>query len=69
MNVRIEIETRRDVVPQVILNQLFKNTQLEISYGIINLCILNGVPRILGLKELINQYINFQIEIVEELNS
>ena len=64
-DVRIEIETRRDVVPQVILNQLFKNTQLEISYGIINLCILNGVPRVLGLKELINQYINFQIEIVE----
>lgn len=64
-DVRIEIETRRDVVPQVVLNQLFKNTQLEISYGVINLCIVNGVPRVLGLKDLINQYINFQIEIIE----
>ena len=65
-DVKIEIETRRDVVPQVILNQLFKNTQLEVSYGVINLCIVNGVPRVLGLKDLINQYIDFQIEIVEK---
>ena len=64
-DVRVEIETRRDVVPQVILNQLFKNTQLEISYGVINLCIVNGVPRVLGLKDLINQYIDFQVEIIE----
>ena len=64
-DVRIEIETRRDVVPQVILNQLFKNTQLEVSYGVINLCIVNGVPRVLGLKDLINQYLDFQVEIVE----
>ena len=64
-DVRVEIETRRDVVPQVILNQLFKNTQLEISYGVINLCIVNGVPRVLSLKDLINQYIDFQVEIIE----
>lgn len=63
-NVRIEIETRRDVVPQVVLNQLFKNTQLEVSYGVINLCIVNGAPKVLSLKELINNYIDFQINVV-----
>ena len=64
-DVNIEVECRRDAVPQVILNQLFKNTQLEISYGIINLCIVNGAPKVLGLKELINCYLDFQIEVVE----
>ena len=63
--VDIEIETRRDVIPQVILNQLFKNTQLEVSYGVINLCIVNGAPKVLGLKALLNNYIDFQVEVVE----
>ena len=63
-DVRIEIETRKDVVPQVVLNQLFKNTQLEVSYGIINLCIVNGAPKVLNLKELINNYVNFQVQVI-----
>lgn len=64
-DVNIEVECRRDTVPQVILNQLYKNTQLETSYGVINLCIVDGAPKVLGLKDLINHYTNYQIEIVE----
>lgn len=63
--VDIQIELRKDVVPGVVLNQLFKNTQLEVSYGVINLCIVNGAPRVLNLKQLINYYIDFQIEVIE----
>lgn len=63
--VDIQIELRKDVVPGVVLNQLFKNTQLEVSYGVINLCIVNGAPRVLNLKQLMNYYIDFQIEVIE----
>ncbi len=64
-NVHIEIECRRDVVPQVVLNQLFKNTQLEVSYGVINLCISNGAPKILSLKDLIKDYLDHQTNVEE----
>lgn len=64
-DVNIQVECRRDVVPQVILNQLFKNTQLEVSYGIINLCIDEGTPRVLGLKDLLVKYLNFQVQVIE----
>ena len=63
-NVCIEIECRRDVVPQVILNQLYKNTQLEISFGVINLCIVDGAPKVLSLKQLLNEYLQHQINII-----
>lgn len=63
-NVHIEIETRRDVEPSVILNKLYKMTQLEISYGVINLCIVDGVPKVLSLKEILRLYLEFQIELI-----
>lgn len=63
-NVHIEIECRKDVVASVILNKLFKNTQLEVSFGIINLSIVNGVPVVLGLKDLLKNYLDYQIEII-----
>ncbi len=63
-NIRVEIELRRDVEPQVILNKLYKATQLEISFGIINLCIVDGVPRILNLKEIIQYFLDFQLDIL-----
>ena len=66
IDVRIEIETRSDVIASVVLNQLFKNTKLEVSYGIINLSIVNGVPKILGLKELISNYVDYQVEIIRK---
>ena len=65
-NVHIEIETRNDVIPGVLLNQLFKNTKLEVSYGIINLSIVNGVPKVLGLKELISNYVDYQVVIIRK---
>lgn len=55
--VRIVIEMRRDVQPQIILNYLYKHTQLETTFGIINLALVNNTPRILNLKQLMNQYI------------
>ena len=63
-NVCIEIECRRDVVPQVILNQLYKNTQLEVSFGVINLCIVDGAPKVLSLKQLLEQYLAHQINVI-----
>ena len=64
-DVNIEIDCRRDAVPQVILNQLYKNTQLEVSYGVINLCVVNGAPKILSLKDLLNNYLDFQISVID----
>ncbi len=62
--IRIVIELKRDANPQVILNQLYQMTQLQISYGIIQLALVDGVPKILTLKEIIEQYIKFQCEII-----
>ena len=64
-DVNIEIDCRRDAVPQVILNQLYKNTQLEVSYGVINLCVVNGAPKILSLKDLLINYLEFQISVID----
>lgn len=64
-DVNIEIDLRKDVVPQVILNQLYKNTQLEVSFGVINLCIVKGEPKVLSLKEMIKNYLDFQVEVIE----
>jgi len=64
-NVCIEVDCRRDTVPQVILNQIYKNTQLEVSYGINNLCIVNGEPKVLSLRALLLDYLNFQITVID----
>lgn len=61
---RIVIELRRDCEPQIILNQLFKHTQLEVTFGIINLALVDGRPRILNLKQLIEYYILHRKEII-----
>ncbi|MDD3206948.1 MAG: DNA gyrase subunit A [Bacilli bacterium] len=63
--IRIVIEVRRDTVPEVILNQLFKNTQLQVSYGIIMLCLVEGAPKILPINEILLGYINHQAVIIE----
>ncbi|HAQ63808.1 MAG TPA: DNA gyrase subunit A [Ruminococcaceae bacterium] len=62
--IRIVIDLKRDANPQVILNQLYQMTQLQISYGIIQLALVNGEPKILTLKEILEQYIKFQCEII-----
>lgn len=61
---RIVIELRKDVNEQVILNQLYKNTQLQDSFGIIFLAIVNGVPRVLNIKQIIQEYVLHQENII-----
>ncbi len=61
---RIVIELKRDVVPQIILNQLYKMTQMQSSFGIIMLAIVSGQPRVLSLREVLNHFIDHRREIV-----
>ena len=62
--IRVVIETKRDAVPEVILNQLYKHTQLQDTFGIILLALVNGIPKIMPLKEILNHFIEFRHEIV-----
>ena len=61
---RILIEVRRDVNPQVVLNNLYKHTQLQESFGVINLALVGGEPRILTLKEMLHYYLEHQEEVI-----
>jgi DNA gyrase subunit A len=61
---RIVIELKRDTIPQVILNQLYKMTQMQASFGIIMLAIVNGQPRVLTLREVLDKFIEHRKEIV-----
>ena len=61
---RMVIELKRDAIAQVVLNQLFKHTQMQITFGIILLGILHGQPVILNIKELIQEFINHRKEMV-----
>lgn len=62
--VRIVIELKRDAIAQVILNKLYKLTPMQISFGVINLSIVNGQPRVLNLVETLNEFISFRREVV-----
>jgi DNA gyrase subunit A len=61
---RLVIECRRDAVPQVVLNQLYKHTQLQDSFGVIMLALVDGVPRVLTLAEMLSHYIAHQVTVV-----
>lgn len=61
---RIVIELRRDVNANVVLNQLYKHTQMEDTFGVIMLAIVDGEPKVLNLKELLTHYLNHQKEII-----
>ena len=61
---RIVIELRRDVNPQIVRNQLFKHTQLQSTFGTIMLALVDGVPRILTLKDLLEQYLSHRRVVV-----
>ena len=61
---RIVVELRNDVVPDVILNQLYKHTKLPDSFGIIMLALVDGHPRVLNLKEILVHYLNHQKEVI-----
>ncbi len=62
--IRVVIDVRRDAIPEVILNQLYKNTQLQTSIGIIMLCLVDGAPKILPINEFLKYYLEYQIEII-----
>ena len=61
---RIQVELKRDAVPQVILNKLFKHTALQTTFGYNAVALVDGVPRTLSLLELVHHYLDFQREIV-----
>ena len=62
--VKITITLKRDANPQVVLNNLYKHTNFQIQYGIIFLMLDNGVPKTLGLKDIISKYIDYQRSII-----
>lgn len=62
--IRVVIETKRDAVPEVILNQLYKHTQLQDTFGIILLALVEGVPKIMALKTVLRHFIDFRHDIV-----
>lgn len=61
--IRIVIELRKDANPNVVLNQLFKQTQLQSTFSIINIALVNKEPKVLNLMELLNHYIDYQKEV------
>src|SRR3989440_939629 len=61
---RIVVELKRDAVPQIVLNKLYKLTPMQSSFGVINLAIVNGQPRVLPLKQMLECFIDFRREVV-----
>jgi len=61
---RVVIELKRDAVPQVVLNKLYKLTPMQSSFGIINIAIVDGQPRLLTLKQMLESFVEFRREVV-----
>ncbi len=61
---RVVIELKRDAIEDVVLTQLYKHTDMQSTFGILNLAIVNNEPKVLGLKEILEHYINYRIEII-----
>ncbi|MBR3816380.1 MAG: DNA gyrase subunit A [Clostridia bacterium] len=61
---RMVVDLKRDANPQVVLNHLFSLTQMQVSYGIIMLTLVNGEPKILTLKQVLEHYVRFQEEVI-----
>jgi DNA gyrase subunit A len=61
---RLVIELKREAVPMVVLNKLYKHTQMQTTFGVINIALVGGVPRTLTLPEMLQAYVAFQKEIV-----
>lgn len=63
-DIRIVIELKRGEVPQVVLNQLYKHTQMQISYNAILLCLVEGLPKVLTLPEILRYYLEHRREVI-----
>ena len=61
---RIVVELKKDAIPQVILNNLYKHTQMRSTFGIIMLALVDGQPRVLTLKQMIERFIEFRVEVI-----
>ncbi len=66
--IRVVIEVKRDSIPDVVLNQLYKHTQLQDTFGIIMLALVNGVPKVMNLPEVMNHFIDFRHDVVVRRN-
>lgn len=62
--VRIVIDLKRDANPNIVLNKLYQYTQMQTTFGIINLALVDGVPKVLSLKELIDHYVKHRKDVV-----
>ena len=61
---RIVVELKKDAIPQIVLNKLFSYTQLQDTVGVIMLALVDGEPKVLTLKQTIEQYVKFQVEVI-----
>jgi DNA gyrase subunit A len=61
---RIVIELRKDVMEEIVLNQLFQHTQMEATFGVINLALVNNEPRVLPLRDIMQHYLDYRREVV-----
>lgn len=61
---QVVIDLKKDANPQVVLNQLFAYTQMQVTFGAIMLALVDGVPRVLNLKQMLEEYIKFQCEVI-----
>ena len=62
---RLVVELKRDAVPQVVLNELFKQTQLQDTFSVNSVALVDGVPKVLSVPELIQYYIDHQIDVIQ----
>ncbi len=62
---RIVFELKRDAVPEVVLNNLYKHSQLQSTFGIIMLALVDGVPKVLNIKEMLTHFVNFRHDVVK----
>lgn len=63
--IRVVIELKKDAIPQVVLNKLYNYTQLQDTIGVIMIALVNGVPKTLTLKQMLEEYISFQVEVIK----
>ncbi len=61
---RVVVELKRDAQPAVVLNQLFKHTQMQSTFGVIMLALVNGIPRVLPLKDIMQHFLNHRMDVI-----
>src|SRR5208282_2278265 len=61
---RIVVDLKRDAIANLVINQLYKHTELQTSYGINNVALVKGRPRTLNIRELVGEFVDFRMEVV-----